>query len=99
MVRMLLIIAAITAVTPSHAATVFIYLCKVGNRSMPIRIDATRKVLTWRGETYMIKEKEDCGRFGWTAQRAGTSFDFCTATQGYADFTENGVSIQCDLQR
>lgn len=96
---MILIAAATAVASPSQAADVFTYQCKVGSRLVPIRIDATRNVLTWRGEMYRISVKEDCGQYGWTAKRPGASFDFCTATQGYADFTENGIVIQCDLQR
>ena len=48
---------------------------------------------------YKIKPQEDCGKFGWIAEKDGASFDFCTATKGYADFEQNGRRIQSNLKR
>ena len=62
-------------------------------------MDDTQNILEWKGATYKIKENPDCAKFGWHAEKDGASFDFCTATQGYAAIEQNGTEIQCDLKR
>jgi hypothetical protein len=64
-----------------------------------LQLDDTRNTLDWRGVTYKIRGNADCGRYGWRVEGEGTSFDFCTATQGYADFQLRGVDFQCDMKR
>lgn len=76
------------------------YSCKVDGKTYPLRVDDNKKVLEWRGKKYSLTEKPDCGRWGWHAEGDGTSFDFCTATQGYADLEKDGnVQVQCNLKR
>jgi site-specific DNA-cytosine methylase len=42
-----------------------------------------------------------CAKYGWHAEGDGTSFTFCTATQGYGAIEDkNGdVRVQCNLKR
>ena len=62
-------------------------------------MDDTANTLEWKGKEYNLTDA-DCGRVGWHAERNGTSFDFCTATQGYADIEKDeNVKVQCDLKR
>lgn len=83
----------------SKAPDTYNYICKDQGQSWSLKVDAERNVLEWRNMVYRIKETENCAKFGWRAQRDGISFDFCTATQGYADFQLNGRPVQCDLKR
>jgi hypothetical protein len=72
----------------------------VDGKTYPLRVDDSKNVLEWRGKKYSLTEKPDCGRWGWHAEGNGTSFDFCTATQGYGAIeTKDEVRVQCDLKR
>lgn len=85
--------------TVAANAETYNYSCKVDGKSYPLRVDASASILEWRGAKYRINEIE-CGRVGWHAEGNGTSFDFCTATQGYADIEKDGnVQVQCGLKR
>jgi hypothetical protein len=94
------IIAAVStlSVWPAQAAT-FSYTCRVEGKSLKVKIDDAKKTLLWRGNVYRIREEESCAKYGWHAERKGEAFDFCTATQGYADFHEGGRLVQCDQDR
>jgi hypothetical protein len=98
-VKRIIISTLIAISTTSAHADTYNYVCKEHGRSVPLRVDDTRNILEWRGTIYKIKETEDCGKFGWRAEKDGASFDFCTATQGYADFEQSGTRIQCNLKR
>jgi|ERR1700694_3171931 len=84
--------------TSAHADT-YNYVCQDHGKSFPLKVDDTQNTLEWRGATYKIKENADCAKFGWHAEKDGASFDFCTATQGYADIQQNGTDTQCNLKR
>jgi hypothetical protein len=72
----------------------------VDGKTYPLRVDANKNVLEWRGKRYKLTQKPDCGRWGWHAEGNETSFDFCTATQGYGAIEDKGdVKVQCDLKR
>ncbi|MGU3658491.1 hypothetical protein [Methylobacterium fujisawaense] len=94
------IIAAVStlSVWPAQAAT-FSYTCRVDGKSLKVKIDDAKMTLLWRGNVYRIREEESCAKYGWHAERKGEAFDFCTATQGYADFHEGGRLVQCDQDR
>ncbi len=79
---------------------IYRYACDApsGPRSTVI-VNASRNKLDWQGRSYDISQAEDCGRFGWRAERGGVSFKFCTATKGYADFEQNGTQYQCQMER
>jgi hypothetical protein len=96
--RHLCVIATALFITTAHADT-FNYVCKDQGRSYPLKVDDRQNTLAWKGTIYKIKQQEDCAKFGWRAEKDGTSFDFCTATKGYADFERNGRLIRCDLKR
>jgi hypothetical protein len=81
----------------AHAYT-YNYVCQDHGKPYPLKVDDAKNTLEWRGGTYKIKVT-DCGRAGWHAEKDGTSFDFCTATQGYAEIKQDGMEIQCDLKR
>src|SRR6478672_7530522 len=58
--------------------------CEAVGQTYPLRVDDTKNVLEWRGKKYKVTGPiEECGRYGWLAEGNGTSFKFCTATQGY----------------
>ena len=87
------------AAAPAAHADTYTYVCKTKGKSSALKVDEARHELTWRRKTYKITELEaggekgSCPRFGWRAERQGEAFDFCTATQGAADFEENGAQI------
>jgi hypothetical protein len=95
-----IVISALVAIstTSAHAGT-YSYICADHGKSFPLKVDDTQNTLEWKGTTYKIIENEDCAKFGWRAEKDGTSFDFCTATKGYAAIEQNGIEIQCDLKR
>jgi hypothetical protein len=78
----------------SADAEIFTYVCGTSL----VRIDDVKNVLEWKGIKYSIKSNE-CGRAGWHAQGEGASFDFCTATKGYADVEVDGhIQVGCNLK-
>lgn len=94
-----IIISALVAIsTISVHAETYNYVCKDHGKSLPLKVDDTQNTLEWKGTTYKIKET-DCAKFGWRAEKDGASFDFCTATKGYAGIEQNGIEIPCDLKR
>ncbi|KIU28812.1 hypothetical protein SR39_25115 [Methylobacterium radiotolerans] len=96
--RFIIVVTLAVLAVPAHADT-FSYNCRVNGKSLKVKIDDTKNTLTWRGNVYKIKPEESCAKFGWRAERKGEAFNFCTATQGYADFQEGGKTIQCDQDR
>jgi hypothetical protein len=98
MKRIIITTLVALSTTSAHADT-YNYVCKDHGKSFPLKVDDTQNTLEWKGITYKIKQNEDCAKFGWRAEKDGTSFDFCTATKGYASFQQNGTEIQCDLKR
>jgi len=97
-IRCLIVITAAIFINSAHAE-IYNYVCTDHGRAYPLKVDDKNNILTWKGEIYRIKIQEECAKFGWHAKKDGVSFDFCTATQGYADFEQNGTRIQCDLKR
>jgi tetratricopeptide (TPR) repeat protein len=86
-------------VQASGVLEIYDYSCKVKGKTYPLRVDADARVLNWRGKQYSLTDA-DCGRAGWHAVGNGTSFDFCTATKGYAAIQKGGkVEVECDLNR
>lgn len=83
---------------PAEAATIS-YKCRADGRVLELKIDDTKNTLAWKGNIYKVIEAEECAKFGWRAERNGGGFNFCTATQGYADFQENGKLIRCNQNR
>ncbi len=83
--KMTKLTAAIVLAILSSAATAdsetYDYLCKVDGKIVPLRLDDAKNILEWKGKRYSITVAE-CARAGWHADGNGTSFDFCTATQG-----------------
>ena len=60
----------------------------VDGKTYPLRVDDNKNVLEWRGKRYSITDApfddpDGCAKYGWHAKGNGTSFTFCTATQGY----------------
>lgn len=83
-IAILALTAALVA-NPAYA-DVFSYRCTNKGKSYLLKVDDARNELTFRGKTYKINVQESCAKFGWRAERLGESIDFCTATQGIADF-------------
>jgi hypothetical protein len=75
--------------------------CRPEGKAYPLLVDESRNVLEWRGKKYAVTGSADCGKYGWHAKGNGTSFKFCTATQGYGAIEdENGeVRVQCQMRR
>jgi hypothetical protein len=95
------LIFASLSTTVVYAET-YNYSCKVDGKTYPLRVDETKMSLEWRGKRYSLTVQPDCAKYGWHAEGNGTSFDFCTATQGYAGFenTRDGnEEVQCNLKR
>ena len=94
-----IIIGALIAISASSAqANTYNYVCKDHGKSFPLKVDDAQSTLEWQGTTYRIRENENCAKFGWHAEKNGTSFDFCTATQGGGYIQQNGHHIQDDIQ-
>jgi hypothetical protein len=70
---------------------------RIGSRSSDV-VPKVKQTLEWLGHTYKITETS-CGRAGWHAERDGTSFDFCSATQGYASFDLPTGTVECEVHR
>jgi hypothetical protein len=94
------VVVASLSTAVAYAET-YNYSCKADGKTYPLRVDDNQNVLEWKGVVYNIKDKEDCGRAGWHAEGNGRSFDFCTATQGYAAIQDKdgNVQVQCDIRR
>ena len=73
----------------------------VDGKTYPLRVDDNKNVLEWRGKKYSLTEQPNCGKYGWHAEGNGTSFDFCTATQGYGaiEDKDGDIKVRCDLKR
>jgi len=72
----------------------------VNGKTYPLRVDTNKNVLEWRGKKYRITEQPDSAKYGWHAEGNGTSFDFCTATQGYGAIEDKGdVKVRCNLKK
>jgi hypothetical protein len=93
-----IVVATALLITSAHADT-YVYVCTDHGRAYPLKVDDKQNILAWKGNLYRIEPQENCAKFGWHAEKNGVSFDFCTATQGYADFEQNGTRIQCDMGR
>ncbi len=107
MMKLAIAIIFVSLGTATADATTYNYSCKVDGKAFPLRIDESTNTLEWRGKKYVISDANDpdhdkivCAKAGWHAEGNGSSFDFCTATQGYADIEKDGnVQVQCDLKR
>ena len=82
-------------------AEIYDYSCKLNGKTYPLRVETNANSLEWRGSKYRISDANTndvvCARAGWHVEWNGMVFDFCTATQGYADFEEDGVKVQCEM--
>jgi hypothetical protein len=96
--RRLIAITTVLFINSAHAET-YNYLCTDHGKSYPLKVDDKQNTLVWKGAIYKIKTQLDCAKYGWHAEKERASFDFCTATQGYADFEQNGTRIECNLKR
>lgn len=99
--RNMIVVAALLALYAGSAhCETYTYACKVGGKTFPLKVFDDRKELTWKGKTYKTTDLDPdnavCPRFGWKVERAGDTFNLCTATQGSAGFEQNGSAIQCD---
>lgn len=81
------------------------YDCEAVGKPYPLRVDANKSVLEWRGKKYGLTiasadDEPGCARAGWHAKGNGASFTFCAATQGYGAIEDkDGVKVQCNLKR
>jgi len=91
-----IVFALLSAPVGAYAET-YNYLCKVGGKTYPLKVDDSANTLEWMGAKYKISEAE-CGEYGWHAKGNGTAFDFCGATQGYAGFKKDGNDVECNLK-
>ncbi len=98
MTRTLIVAVAMIFASQAWSET-YSYDCRLNGKSLKVKIDDVKNTLIWKGKIYKIRVEESCAKFGWHAERKGESFDFCTATKGYADFEEGGKTIQCDQDR
>lgn len=94
-----MIVAALALVAIPARADKFSYNCRVNGKKLKVKIDDVKNTLIWRGNVYKIKTEGSCAKFGWRVERPGEAFNFCTATQGYADFQEGDKLVQCDQDR
>jgi hypothetical protein len=78
--------------------------CDADGSTYPLRVDDNKNVLEWRGKKYNLtiaSGDEACAKYGWHAEGNGTSFRFCTATQGYGaiEDKDGNVKVRCNLKR
>jgi hypothetical protein len=96
---------AMLSTTVAASAETYNYSCKVDGRSYLLRVDDVKNTLEWRGNKYGITNANTpdnivCAKAGWHVEGNGTAFDFCAATQGYADIERDGiVEVECNLRR
>jgi hypothetical protein len=91
------LIFASLSTTVVYAET-YNYSCKVDGKTYPLRVDETKMSREWRAKQYSLTVQPDRAKYGWHAEGNGTSFDFCTATQGYAaieDTRDGNEQVQC----
>ena len=83
-----------------HAET-YNYSCEVNGKTYPLRVDDNKNILEWRGRRYILTEQPDCAKYGWHAKGDGASFDFCTATKGYAaiKYKDKNDEVECNQKR
>jgi len=86
-------------VSSSACAETYNYVCKENGQPSQLKVDDAKNILRWKGTSYRLRETADCAKYGWRAEKDGIAFDFCTATQGYADFRKNGRMVQCNLNK
>lgn len=94
-----LVLIACNGTAYAVEAETYNYTCRLNGKPSKVKVDERRNTLTWMGKVYSIKIEESCANFGWHAEREGESFNFCTATQGYADFHQGDKLVQCDQAR
>ena len=86
----LLATAMALVATAADASEIYSYACRVDGEGYGttethlIQVDEQKHLLKWRGKTYRITIEPSCGKYGWHATGHGSSFDFCTATKGWA---------------
>jgi hypothetical protein len=98
--------AALSTAVAANAET-YRYLCKDAGKYDPLTVDTARNLLEWKGHKYNLsnandpdKDKIVCANAGWHASGNEESFNFCTATKGYADIETGGaVQTECNLKR
>lgn len=80
--------------------------CDVDEKTYLLRVDDNKNVLEWRGKKYGLTiasadKPNGCAKYGWHAEGNGTSFTFCTATQGYGavEDKDGNVRVRCNLKR
>ena len=72
----------------------------VDGKTYPLRVDEKQKGPRMEGQAIQTEQQPDCAKYGWHAEGNGTSFDFCTATQGYGAIEDKGdVKVRCNLKR
>ena len=103
--KLLAATAVLLTVTTAAHAEVYPYICKTtderGNTQMyPAKLDLGRGTITWRGKVFgKLKETGDCKASYQATARDGSTAELCTATQGVADLTVNGVEFECNIIR
>jgi uncharacterized protein YxeA len=87
-------------------AETYNYSCKVDGKTYPLRVDDNKNVLEWRGKKYSLTvasfdEPDGCAKYGWHAEGNGTSFTFCTVTQGgaYIEAKDGNDEVECCERR
>ena len=97
-IRRLIVITTALSISSAHAE-IFNYVCTDHGRAYPLKVDDKQNILTWKGSTYKI-QLTNCAKYSWHAEKDGTSFNFCTATQGAGGIEQSdGTVIQCNLKR
>jgi hypothetical protein len=93
---LLSIIIASMLVMTAQAETTSIYMCKVGAKAYPLKINDS--TITWRGTVYQdIQIKEGCKqKLVATNNKNGDEIEVCTATKGYADVTLGRARFYCE---
>lgn len=94
----LMVITTALFINSAHADT-YNYVCTDHGKVLPP--ESRRQTEYPYMERKHLQNQKAVGlrEIWWRAEREGASFDFCTATQGYADFEQNGRRIQCSLKR
>lgn len=77
--------------------------CDAVGPKLPLRIDDKQMTLEWRGKKYRLTvaspDQGGCAKFGWQTKDHGSSFSFCTATQGYGAIEDESGIVRVQCQR
>jgi hypothetical protein len=109
MIKSISVALAISLLASSVQAEVYSYTCDVIGKKAPLKVDDGKKLLTWQGKQYTIvstggnspfDDNYECAKYCFYATGYGKKLTVSTATQGYADLSEQyGSTVSCEIPK